>query len=65
MRDALKCSYANSLYVVDNLRLLVSSLEARGIKLTEDESAFSDAAYNSLGDMQQAIESVVPLSELV
>lgn len=62
--SALKCCYDNSLFIVDSVRYLSGSLEARGVVLNEDEKIFLNEALESLADLQEAVEAVLPKEQL-
>lgn len=64
-RDELKGIYADSLWLVDNLRYLVAMLDGRGVALTDDEQAFLDAALTAIGGIQERIEARIPTRFLV
>ena len=57
---ALKCSYHHSLFAVDNLRFLSGSLAARGVTLSKDEQIYLNEAFESIANVQEQIEAVVP-----
>ncbi len=64
LESALKCCYDNSLFINDSLRFLSDSLEARGVELNQDEAVFLGSALESLADLQEAVEAVVPKESL-
>ena len=61
---ALKCVYQNSLSITDSLRLLESDLNGRGIVLSDMAAAWMYAAYESVANIQEAVEAVIPPEEL-
>lgn len=63
-RSDLQLIYANSLYLVDQLRMVFSMLDGRAVALTDEERGWLEKAYETIGDIQERIESRIPLSHL-
>lgn len=59
-RDDLKRIYADSLYLVDQLRMVFSLLDGRKVELTDDERDWLENAYETIGGIQERIESRIP-----
>lgn len=64
-RGDLRQIYGDTLWLVDNLRILFSLLETRGVEFTDQEEGFIETTWKTIGGIQQHIENRIPLRELV